>query len=260
MNALLAVLAGLLGVAGLGGSGGGGSGTTTAPASGGGSSSSDDALSASMADPANAYYAADGQLVLEAENGDANGNWVAKTVDGEAAMLWDAANNSYGQAQAGQELSFEFVTEEAGEYYIAMHAGRVKEVMSASDAARHDTGNDAWIRLTDLETGEVLIEPTKLFTNLGQTDEELNWGKTFDKSHNFSDPKVDLAANSAYRLDIVGRSDGHVIDRITLQKDGFLRDTEIAESGAWMDALTLPYVAEDDRPLAEEEDTEVEMF
>ncbi|MEO1024663.1 MAG: hypothetical protein AAFX07_03810 [Pseudomonadota bacterium] len=255
MNAILAVLMRLLGAAGLGGSGGG---SDSASASGDGADTGP--TGANLADPANAYYAEDGRLVLEAENGDANGNWVETTVDGETAMLWDGSTNSYGQAQDGQELSFEFVTEEAGQYYIAMHAGRVKDVMSASDAARHDTGNDAWVRLTDLDSGAVILQPTKLFTNLGNTDEELNWGKTFDKSHNFSDPKVNLEANTSYRLDIVGRSDGHVIDRITLQKDGFLRDTEIAESDAWMDALTLPFVPVDDRPIAEEEDEALELF
>lgn len=183
-----------------------------------------------------AYYAADGQLVLEAENGDANGSWSEVRIEGEQAMLWDADGNSYGQARAGEELSFEFVTEDAGTYKIALHAGRFKSAQSPDDV-RDDTGNDAWVKITNIETGEVIVEPTKLFTGLGEADRELRWGKTFDKNHEKSDAEATLEADTAYRLELIGRSDGHVIDRITLSNDGFLRDTEVAESDSLLDAL-----------------------
>lgn len=190
-----------------------------------------------IADTASAFYAAEGQLILEAESGDANGAWKKVAVDGETGMLWDADGNSYNRAQDGQELSFDFVAEEGGSYFIALHAGRFKSAQDPGDV-RHDTGNDAWVKVTNLETGEVILDPIKLFTGLGDADRELKWGKTFDANHEKSDAKVTLEADTGYRLELIGRSDGHVIDRVTLSKGGFLRDTEVDESLALMDALT----------------------
>ncbi|MEO1195848.1 MAG: hypothetical protein AAFX45_06725 [Pseudomonadota bacterium] len=189
-------------------------------------------------DAAAAFYAADGQLVLEAESGEANGHWSKVSVDGETGMLWDAEKNSYNTAQAGQELSFDFVTQEGGDYFIALHAGRFQSAQDPGDV-RSDTGNDAWVKVTNLETGEVVLDPIKLFTGLGEADRELKWGNTFDENHVKSSAKVSLEADTGYRLELIGRSDGHVIDRITLSNDGVLRDTEVEESLSLMEALTI---------------------
>lgn len=191
-----------------------------------------------ITDTAAAFYAAGGQLVLEAESGEASGYWEQVQVDGETAMLWDADNNSYGQARDGEELSFEFVTEEAGTYFIAMHTARVQSAQDPDDV-RSDTGNDAWVKVTNLETGEVILDPTKLFTVLGNSDQELKWGRTFDENHVKSDAQVTLEGDTAYKLELIGRSDGHVIDRVTLSTDGALRDTEALESMSLMEALTI---------------------
>ncbi|MEM7719547.1 MAG: hypothetical protein AAF222_10100 [Pseudomonadota bacterium] len=271
MNALLAVLAALLGATGLSGGSSGDGGTTTSASAGasdpgGTSSGSNNAPSsdasetlAALSAPEDAFFAADGQLVLEAESGTASGHWQAKMVDGEMGMLWDAESNSYNRAQDDEALSFEFVTEEAGRYYIAVHGGRVASAMDPEDV-RSDTGNDAFYRVTNLETGEVILDPTKLFIGLGSADEELKWGKTFDKNHVKSDAQVQLDADTAYRLDLIGRSDGHVVDRVTLSKDGFLRDTEVEESAALMEALTMPFIAESEIPVVEDEEEVVELF
>ncbi len=264
MNALLALLAALFAAGGMGSSSENSSTTSAnvddssdSPTNGG--SDENSATLAALSSPENAYYADDGQLVLEAENGDALGHWQSRTVDGERAMLWDAETNSYNKAQDDQALSFEFVAEEAGQYFLAVHGGRIASTMDPDDV-RSDTGNDAFYRVTNLETGEVILEPTKLFIGLGDADRDLKWGKTFDKNHEKSDAQVQLEADTAYRLDVIGRSDGHVIDRITLSKDGFLRDTDVAESGGLMDALTLPYVELDERPGETDEEEMVELL
>ncbi|MEO1537947.1 MAG: hypothetical protein AAFR73_09475 [Pseudomonadota bacterium] len=248
MNALLAVFAALFAVGGMGSSGGGGSSSSN------GSSDTDDTSKtlAALSDPDETFYAADGLLVLEAESGEASGHWESTTIDGETAMLWDAESNSYNKVQEDETLAFEFVAEEAGTYYISVYGARVSSAMDPDDV-RSDTGNDAYYRITNLETGEVILDPTKLYVGLGDADEELKWGDTFDKNDNKSDAKVTLEADTAYSFEIIGRSDGHAIDRVTLQKDEPLRDTEVEESEMLMDSLTLPYVETEEMPTDEEE-------
>ena len=208
-----------------------------------------------LTSPENTFYSEDGVLVLEAESGIASGSWEGRFVDGEQVMLWDAEANSYNKAQDDEALSFEFVAEEAGTYFIAIHGGRVSSAMDAEDV-RNDTGNDSFVRVTNLETGEVILDPTKLFVGLGDADEDLRWGKTFDKDHVKSDAQVALEKETAYRIDLIGRSDGHMIDRVTLAKDGFLRDTEVEESGFLLEQLALPaiFVSELPMPKDDEED------
>ncbi|MEM9004225.1 MAG: DUF5060 domain-containing protein [Cyanobacteria bacterium P01_F01_bin.86] len=185
------------------------------------------------------FQAEDGQLVIEAESASPVGDWKSMTIQGEKALLWDAASSSYGKVPQGQTLSYEFATDEAGAYRIAMHSGRVKSVMNNSDlyhkgnpknGERGDTGNDAFVAIINAETNEVVRKPTKLYTHLGQADRELMWGNTFDANHKKSPAQVTLEADTQYRLEISGRSDGYALDRITLSNDGFLRDTEAPES------------------------------
>lgn len=267
MTSLLAIFAALFAAGGASsGSGGGESVASNAATSNDDTPSQTDTMPATesqtlaaLSNPEDAFFAADGRLVLEAESGSASGHWQAKMVDGEMAMLWDAETNSYNKAQDDEALSFEFVAEESGKYFIAVHGGRVASAMDHDDV-RSDTGNDAFYRMTNLETGEVVLDPTKLFIGLGSADEELKWGKTFDKNHVKSDAQVQLQKDTAYRLDVIGRSDGHVIDRVTLSKDGFLRDTEADESAALMDALTMPFVAEPEMAVVDEDDELLELL
>lgn len=154
-------------------------------------------------DAATVFFAAEGQLVLEADSGAASGNWSRVSVDGEQGMLWNADGNSYQSPRDGEELSFDFVIEENGTYYIALHAGRFKSAQDPGDV-RDDTGNDAWVKMINLETGDVVLGPIKLFTVLGESDRELRWGKTFDANHEKSDAKVSLEGDTAYRLELIG--------------------------------------------------------
>lgn len=234
-------LALLFGVFAVGAAGGGGSSGTGAATE---ADDADDAGGASDGgtETSAMFLAEGGALVLEAESGAASGSWREIGMDGERGMLWDADGNSYKNADPDEALTFEFVTEEAGTYMIALHAGRVQAAQNAGDV-RDDTGNDAWIEITDIETGEVLVEATKLFTHLGERDRELRWGDTFDKDDEKWKASVDLEAGRAYRLEVMGRSDGHVIDRITLSNDGALKDTGAPESGL-MEFLSTEIVEE----------------
>lgn len=266
MNFILALFASLLAV---GGSGNSSSGSAASAASAPGAGASDkeentdagdgDETLASLTSPDTAFYAEDGTLILEAESAQASGAWVERTVDGEKAMLWDAETNSYNKAQDGEALSFEFVAEEAGTYFIGIHGGRVTEAMNADDV-RNDTGNDSFVKLTNLETGQVILEPTKLFIGLGSADETLKWGQTFDKHDEKSPAKVNLEEDTAYRLELIGRSDGHAIDRVTLNKDSVLRDTEADESQLLMEQLSLPAVPFAELPVESDDDEMLEML
>ncbi|MEL6311991.1 MAG: hypothetical protein AAFQ17_06460, partial [Pseudomonadota bacterium] len=205
------------------------------------------------------FLGENGRIIMEAENGEASGLWKAVNVDGETGMLWDAPSSSYGRVPAGEEISFTFQTDEAGTYSLALHSARDKSVMGQSElfesdgTPRTDTGNDAYVRVTNVETGEVIVAPIKLFTGLGGSDKDLRWGNTFDANHRKSPSEFDLDANATYQLDIIGRSDGYILDRITLSNDGPLRDANAPESvrSSTAAAIWVPQAADiDDAAVA----------
>ncbi|MEM9910185.1 MAG: hypothetical protein AAF922_05320 [Pseudomonadota bacterium] len=202
-----------------------------------------------------AYFAQNGQLVVEAESGESEGNWEEISFDGETAMLWDANSSSYGRAPDNEAITFEFATEESGTYTIALHGGRMRDVMNDSDlrdgdgSLRTDTGNDVYIRITNLENAEEVVGPTKLYIGLGNSDEDLRWGSTFDPAGGgHVSATAELQANTAYKLEVIGRSDAFALDRITLSNDGALYDTEVDESPLLTDYMAA--VPEEDVPVA----------
>lgn len=166
------------------------------------------------------YLGASGDIVLEAENVSLKGNWKNTKVQNKEAILYDGPN-SFGKVPSGQTLSYAFETDESGQYGISMYSARDK---SAMGEFRNDLGNDAFIAVEEISTGKVIQAPTKLFTSFGGANSELRWGSTFDKNDKKSPAQVSLKANTQYRLLVSGRSDGYVIDRITLSNSGFLKD------------------------------------
>ncbi|MEM9970857.1 MAG: hypothetical protein AAF762_07135 [Pseudomonadota bacterium] len=176
-----------------------------------------------------------GTVILEAESASPRGDWSSRTVDGERVLLWNSDRSNYNRVEESETLRYLFKTDESGKYSIAMHSGRVKSVMNDSDRfengnERTDTGNDAYVGIRDAVTGEVIKVPTKLFTGLGSSDQELRWGTKFDDRSGHYNAEIQLQANRIYELEIVGRSDGYVLDRITLNKGGFLRDDDTPAS------------------------------
>ena len=65
---------------------------------------------------------------------------------------------------------------------------------------------------------------------MGNSDKKLNWGNTFDAGGKKSPAQVGLQANTQYRVEISGRSDGYVLDRITLNNDGVFKSTSAVQS------------------------------
>ncbi|MEM1076460.1 MAG: hypothetical protein AAGI36_18520 [Pseudomonadota bacterium] len=231
------------------------------PASGGAEAPVDDGTPSYPDASPFAFFGADGQLVLEAESGASEGDWEEITVDGETAMLWDADRSSYGSAPDNQAITFDFVVEETGSYSISLHGARVFDVMNDSDryhgdgSLRTDTGNDVYIKITDADTDEVIIEPTKLYVGLGDRNEELRWGSTFDTHSDGHYPAAaDIEADRNYTLEVIGRSDAFALDRITLGLDGRLYDEDVEESPLLTDYIaTLPDTESAGDPDAEDD-------
>ncbi len=216
-------------VEGNGGSGsGGGTGNTPPP-------DNDDPVDVGEG----VFIGQDGTVVIEAESAEAVGHWRQVSMDGATGLLWDAPSSSYNRVPDGQTLSYEFVVDESGNYSFATRAGRMFSTMNNSDRyeggnpnnkQRTDTGNDAYIAVINAETGEVVQAPTKLFVGLGGADRDFKWGTTFDQNHNKYQAKFDLEQDVLYRLEISGRSDGYVLDKVTLNNGGALRDDNAEES------------------------------
>jgi len=207
------------------------------------------------------YSGTGGTLILEAENTDLQGDWSRVTVDGEQSILWDSDKSNYGQVDPAETVKFTFMVDESGVYSVGMHSGRIKSVMNDSDryengssgAERTDTGNDAYVGLVDAVTGEVIKTPTKLYTGLGSADQDLKWGTKFDDSSGHYDAELTLEAGRIYELEITGRSDGYVLDRITLNKGGFLRDADASASA--LETIPPDAPAPPDSPTEPDEPT-----
>lgn len=184
------------------------------------------------------FLTQNGQLIIEAESAKLSGDWKTVTVGDEISLLWDPDSSSYNTVPVGQTLTYQFETDEAGVYTIASHSGRVKAAMGAEDRyingvggeERNDTGNDSYVSIINTDTGAVVQSPAKLFTALGSSDETLRWGSRFDVNGQTRSAQVTLDANTQYRLEISGRSDGYALDRITLSNDGVLTDLDSPES------------------------------
>ena len=118
-----------------------------------------------------------------------------------------------------------------------MHSARVRAVMNddeiyesgSSGATRNDTGNDIYFSVIDVASGDVLVEPSKLFTRLGQSDEELRFGTSIEDDTVY-DAAAELEGGRTYRLEIIGRSDGYALDLITVNDGSPLVDLEVLET------------------------------
>ncbi|MEL7226830.1 MAG: hypothetical protein AAGL17_18835, partial [Cyanobacteria bacterium J06576_12] len=167
------------------------------------------------------YLGKNGDIVLEAENTHLQGNWKTTKLNGRNAIVYDGPN-SFRKPQNAQTLKYTFATDQQGKYSIALHSARNKAVM---EEFASDLGNDVFIGIEEVATGKVVKAPTKLFTYFGNANNKFRWGTKFDINHKPAPTAVSLKANTQYRLLVTGRSDGYVIDRITLSNSGFLTKT-----------------------------------
>ncbi|MGK7935651.1 MAG: hypothetical protein AB4206_07585, partial [Xenococcaceae cyanobacterium] len=176
------------------------------------------------------FQAQNGQVIIEAENTWLQGEWKKVTIDGQETVLWDGERSNYSGVDNGETLSYTFKTDEAGTYHLAMNSARERNVMSEDEKWRGDTGNDAFVSIVEADTGKVVRSPVKFVTYLGNSDRDLTWGNNFDINHEQIGASLWLNDDTKYSLEVSGRSDGFLIDRITLSNDGFLKSTSIPQS------------------------------
>lgn len=155
-----------------------------------------------------------GRLVLEAEAAALAGMWRKTTISGREGVLYAGAD-SFARPPAGQTLSYSLRPDQSGTWSMALHSSRENSLIPGF---RFDLGNDAWIQVTDVASGNVIRTPVKLYTDFGNANRVWRWGRTFDFNSSKVPAQLALTAGRTYRLDVIGRSRGYVIDRITLRR------------------------------------------
>jgi len=175
------------------------------------------------------YQMQEGRLILEAESSALEGNWERISVAGRTAALYDGPN-SFSQKPEGQTLSYDFLTDEAGIYDLSIFGARLNSAQSPGESQRSDLGNDVYVEMIDVATGGVVQSAIKQYIQLDYSNREFRWGNTFDQNGRKSQAKIELEGDRQYRLQITGRSDGFMIDRLTLGNDGRFRDADSPES------------------------------
>lgn len=155
---------------------------------------------------------------LKASAGKATGDWEARKVEGQDVMLWNSSQSNYGKPQANQSISFNITVPESGAYTINLNSARVRSVMSPHERHEKDRGNDVFVKISDLDTGETILQPRKLFTYFGHTDETMKIGNQFSEGHSVSRAMVGLKSGTNYRLEVIGRSDGYALGDVSLER------------------------------------------
>lgn len=159
-------------------------------------------------------------ISLKATDVPSSGSWRKMNVGGRSSMVWDAASSNYGSPDPNEALSFNIRPSKSGVYNVDLQSARLPSVMSSHEAHENDRGNDVFFQVTDLETGEVIQRPTKLFTYFGSQNETYKSGDTFDSNHRKSPAQIKLDGGSRYRIDIIGRSDGYALNEVNLTRRG----------------------------------------
>jgi len=170
------------------------------------------------------YQAQNGILMIEAEDADPVGDWREVPVDGATGLLFDPTQSSESTPPVGQSLSYIFRTNEAASYHFALKSGRITSVIEEGfDIAYGDTGNnDTWFSLYNARTNAVIQNPIRHLTgNWNNSNGWLKWGNLFSNGTS----RLNLDANTEYRLELAGRSDGFVLDRVSIRSESFKNNT-----------------------------------
>lgn len=213
------------------------------------------------AQASNLNLAQNGNIIIEAESVNPIGHWqehsfIESSPAGKASrttLLFDPPESSLSGAEKNQTLVYRFKTNEAATYRIALFMGRDRSKFSTRDPANSkgswgDVGNnDVYVSVIEDDTDEVVQKPRRLFvgTRLDLND-RMGWGNTYDRG---ARAQHSLKANTIYRLEVAGRGDGVIIDRITIRSDSHLRNV-FAQQPPKNDALPrLPTPSIDDVDL-----------
>jgi|GEM_PF-6086956 len=209
------------------------------------------------------------EILIEAESTKAEGFWKEVKIGEAKAMLWDANSSNLSGPVPGQTLSYEFKTgkSKSERYRIGLFSGRSQSAISKKDPGGDprkigDTRNNCvYISIYRKNSNVAILKPTRIFTGLTlQSDKVLWWANSFDLSNggkeNWLRPKtaeIDLKQNTEYRLELSGRSDGYLIDKISLKSEGHLADerAHLSPRRGMRDIPNLPRPSADQVDLTE---------
>jgi hypothetical protein len=169
----------------------------------------------------------DNSGVVSALNMASSGFWkptkIGNNVD---AMLWDPTSPSgksqsnYKAPGSGQSLSFNYSPSNAGRHLITVTGGRIDSAVNDAEKGGHkgikDKGNDVFVQVRDLDTGQLALSPQKLLIRVNDRGGQLLSGNEFSRGHSISPAFVDLQAGGNYQVEFIGRSDGFAIASASL--------------------------------------------
>jgi len=178
------------------------------------------------------HLAQNGIVIIEAESETPVGDWRESPVDGSSGLLYDPPLSSLDAPPVGQTLSYIFRTNEAASYHFALKSSRLRGVIAEDPNTSHpdpwikygDTkNNDVWFSLYNARTGEQVQAPIRHFTaNWNNSNGQLKWGNLFGNNQT---SRLTLDANTDYRLELTGRGDGFVMDRIAIRSEAHKNNT-----------------------------------
>ncbi|WP_103654423.1 carbohydrate-binding protein [Agarilytica rhodophyticola] len=154
-------------------------------------------------------------------------------------LIFDPPNSFLSGPQSNQTLVYNFKTKEAGVYNLALFMARdttrfSKEDPGGSGAWGDPRNNDVYFKISESQSKKVVHGPMRLFFGSRRDlNDRLVWGNMYDPTNggkegwkNSSIVKHALKANTEYKLEVTGRGDGVILDRISIKTTANQRNTE----------------------------------
>lgn len=160
------------------------------------------------------YVAQNDFVAFQVEDAPAAGAWTAQTqyagYTGQSYYRW-TGSNQFGNPGQGI-LKYQVKLDEASTYYLAIRALRVTENRNPTS----DADNDIWIRI-DGKPWEKMLHGTK-FGDWG-------WMRSLEAGHESIEQSKFFLGAGVHTIEISGRSQHVMIDKVHLNKGGF--DTRV---------------------------------
>ncbi len=185
-------------------------------------------------------------IVIEAESVSPRGYWKQHTYLEETparetwrtGLLFDPPKSFLNGPVNAQTLTYRFKTKEAATYRLALFMARDKSKFSKDDPGGSGNwgdqrNNDVYLKLIEANTNKTIYGPTRLFFG-GRKDlnDRLVWGNHYDNKNGGKDgwksstrAEHALKANTEYKLEVTGRGDGVIVDKITVRSNAHLQAT-----------------------------------
>jgi|GEM_PF-2572727 len=155
----------------------------------------------------------------------ASGHWTSAMVGGQSVMVWNpvsatgAEQSNYGRPDQSQSLSFRFSPTEGGQHRITVEGARIDSAVNEGEYNKHQgtskgvhhLGNDVYLQVRDMDTGELVMQPQKFFLRVNDNGDTLMTGSEVDAHGRIVPATVNLNAGGNYQVEFLGRSDGFAV-------------------------------------------------